>query len=89
MMIVFLVVSKVENQTVSGGPVKKISDFFGKDTYTDQETYPRTLCDVDGDGNDDIVGFLESGVQVAFSNGVTMDTPVELSTEFKSVSSYG
>lgn len=34
------------------------------------------ICDVDGDGFDDVVGFLDSGVQVAFSNGVNLDDPV-------------
>lgn len=34
------------------------------------------ICDVDGDGFDDIVGFLTTGVQVSFSNGVNLEDPV-------------
>lgn len=67
-----------------GGPVTKISDEFGKTTWTNQESHLRLVCDIDGDGKDDIVGFTATQVIVAFSNGSTFDPSIVISTDFSS-----
>lgn len=59
-----------------GETVKKISDFFGiDDGYTTDNEFPRLLCDIDGNGHNDIVGFKSSGVMVSFNDGTTLGTP--------------
>lgn len=59
-----------------GGSVQKISDFFGiSDGYTNNNEFPRLLCDIDGNGHNDIVGFKSTGVMVAFNDGTTLGTP--------------
>jgi hypothetical protein len=40
----------------------------GDGGWTNQNTYPRYLADVNGDGKDDIVGFAHHGVYVALAN---------------------
>jgi len=48
--------------------------------WTDNNTYPRVSGDVNGDGNDDIVGFGSSKVYVSFGKeDGTFDPPVDLS----------
>ncbi|MDH3325905.1 MAG: VCBS repeat-containing protein [Gammaproteobacteria bacterium] len=42
----------------------------GKGGWTDNRTYPRILSDVDGDGDQDIVGFGNSGVAVIENTSV-------------------
>jgi Lectin C-type domain/FG-GAP-like repeat len=45
-------------------------DGFGiNHTWANQDTYPRYLADVNGDGKADIVGFAYQGVYVALANG--------------------
>ena len=48
-------------------------DFFGygpqAGNWTSDNSFPRHLADVNGDGAADIVGFYSNGVHVALSNG--------------------
>jgi len=44
---------------------------FSVASWPDQNTYPRILADVNGDGLQDIVGFGSSGVQVALNTGTS------------------
>lgn len=67
-----------------GSPVQKVSEEFAKTTWTNQETHLRIVCDIDGDGKDDIVGFTTSNVIATFSNGSTFDSSIIISTEFSS-----
>ncbi len=46
-----------------------IDNFGGADGWDSQDTYPRFLADVDGDGQDDIVGFGGNRTFVSLSNG--------------------
>lgn len=54
----------------------------GAGGWTDNNTYPRYMVDVNGDGLPDIVGFGPSGVTVALNNGTTFASPVNWSSEF-------
>ena len=38
-------------------------------SWADDDRYPRRLADIDGDGDDDIIGFGDAGVIVARANG--------------------
>ena len=42
---------------------------IGDGGWTNQDSYPRYLADVNGDGKADIVGFAHQGVYVALANG--------------------
>jgi len=53
--------------------------FSGWSTF---DKYPRTLCDVNGDGKDDIVGFGDDYVYVSFSNGTGFEPKQETTNEF-------
>ncbi|MEA2837936.1 MAG: hypothetical protein QOD89_2486, partial [Bradyrhizobium sp.] len=57
----------------SFGPSLLGSTRFGADAgsggWTSNDTYPRQLADVNGDGKADIVGFGETGVYVALATG--------------------
>ena len=46
-------------------------EFFGSDagSWTSNDTYPRSIADVNGDGTSDIVGFGEHGTYVAYGRG--------------------
>ncbi len=48
---------------------------YGSGTWTDNNVYPRTLVDVNGDGLPDIVGFGPQGVYVALNTGSGFSTP--------------
>lgn len=51
-------------------PIATTSQFtFRGDNYSNNDTYPRFLGDVNGDGKADIVSFGENSVWVALSNG--------------------
>jgi hypothetical protein len=47
-----------------------LADFGVNAGWTTQDTYPRTLADVNGDGLADIVGFKNDGVHVSLNTGV-------------------
>ena len=55
------------------GPTQFVLQAFGGDAagggWASDNRYPRRLADMDGDGDDDIIGFGEDGVYVARSNG--------------------
>lgn len=72
-----------------GTEVIKISDFFGiDDGYTNNDEFPRAICDVDGNGHKDIVGFHTDGVKVSFNDGSTFEDPIIISTEFRAANGY-
>lgn len=51
--------------------------------YTTFNKYPRMIADVDGDGKDDVIGFEEDGVFVAFSNGrANLETKILVCAHF-------
>lgn len=54
--------------------------------WSSNDTYPRQLVDVDGDGRADVVGFGQNGTTVALSNGinsfVTVGAPLSIPTQF-------
>src|SRR5207302_3112948 len=51
-------------------PVLELGNFgAGAGGWTSQDTYPRMMGDVTGNGRDDIVGFGRDGVWVSLSNG--------------------
>jgi hypothetical protein len=47
--------------------------FLKEEFWSDFNTYPRVVADVNGDGKADIIGFSHSGVVVALSNGAGFD----------------
>ncbi len=51
--------------------------------------HPRMLADVNGDGQDDLVGFGCCSVSVALSNGTDFDAPQDWVSGFGSFPSYG
>lgn len=46
------------------------------------------ICDIDGNGHLDIVGFSSTSVNVSFNDGTTLADPVPVSTEFNSSNGY-
>jgi hypothetical protein len=56
----------------------------GAGGWSSDDTYPRMLADVNGDGKDDIVGFGSAGVYVALASGGG-----NFSTGFLALSSFG
>lgn len=58
------------------------ADFMANNGWTSQDTTPRMLADVNGDGMLDIVGFGPNGVAVALSETTHFDTTSIVSTEF-------
>jgi RHS repeat-associated protein len=56
-------------------PQLVVGDFGTDDGWTDNNTYPRVLVDVNGDGKADIFGFGGAGVWVAFSTGAGFTAP--------------
>jgi len=51
--------------------------------WTNGDTYPRDLGDVNGDGFDDIIGFASNGTFVGLSNGNgTFQNPIQGTTSF-------
>ena len=59
-----------------------VEDFaFGAGGWSSFDKFPRTVADINGDGNADIVGFGQSGVLTALSNGDGTFGDVELVVE--------
>jgi len=57
-------------------PIHKIAYFGTKaGEWTDDDTYPRMLADVNGDGLPDIVGFASDGVYVSLNAGTSFAAP--------------
>jgi hypothetical protein len=50
--------------------------------WTSQNTYPRMVADVNGDGRDDIIGFGNNATYVALSTGSGFTTPTEWIYDF-------
>ncbi len=48
---------------------------YGQSSWTDNNIYPRTLVDVNGDGLPDVVGFAGAGVYVALNTGTSFAAP--------------
>jgi len=66
-----------------GTPAIWIRNFgYSADGWTSQNTYPRTLADVNGDDKADIVGFGPTGTYVSFSNGTSFGNPILGSTSY-------
>ncbi len=64
-----------------GGPIFASAAFGTTNGWTSQNTYPRELGDVTGDGKADIVGFGADGVYASLSNGDgTFGGPILAST---------
>lgn len=53
------------------------SDFHQNAGWSNNDKFPRTMIDVNGDGKDDIVGFGPTGVKVSLSTGSSF-APAEL-----------
>jgi VCBS repeat protein/parallel beta helix pectate lyase-like protein len=64
-------------------PISASSSFGTNSGWTSQNTYPREMADVNGDGKSDIIGFGADGVYIALSNGNgTFGSPFLASTYF-------
>lgn len=61
------------------GPKKMCFENFTYSKGWSPEKYPIAMGDINGDGNDDIIGFKDNRVYVAFSNGFCFDDPVAVS----------
>lgn len=73
-----------------GNASLKLAAFGTSQNWTSNNTTPRTLSDVNGDGRTDILGFGEDGVYVSLANGDgSFRTPVRTSTAFGALSSSG
>ena len=65
------------------GPATYWSTSYGQNNgWTDNNTYPRMMADVNGDGKADIVGFGNNGVYVSLSTGSSFAAPVLWSTGY-------
>ncbi|SMH28420.1 beta strand repeat-containing protein [Azospirillum agricola] len=54
--------------TFTNNQIVLTNSFGAGNGWTSQNAYPRTIADVNGDGQADIIGFAYSAVQVALSN---------------------
>ena len=74
-------------------PTRWIAKFGSSSTsggWTDQNTYPRVLADVNGDSRADIVGFATNGVFVSLSTGTSFSTMAKwLSNQFGALPTAG
>jgi hypothetical protein len=69
--------------TAFGPPTRWIADFGTANGWLDNDTYPRLLVDVNGDGLADVVGFKNDGVYVAINTGSGSFAPaVKWSSDF-------
>lgn len=57
--------------------------------WTNQNTYPRTLADANGDGKLDVVGFGAAGVYVSLSSGANFGSPSLWAKNYGTSSSAG
>ncbi|ACK66931.1 FG-GAP repeat protein [Rippkaea orientalis PCC 8801] len=60
----------------------QVSNFTGLQGYTDN-TYVRTFGDVDGDGDDDLLAFTPTGIQLSINAGT------DLTTDYRNDSAVG
>lgn len=49
---------------------------------------PRIICDIDGNGSNDIVGFKDDKVYVSFNDGTNFADPIVVSSDFSSSIGY-
>jgi hypothetical protein len=56
--------------------------FVASSGWSNDDSYPRELADVNGDGRADIVGFASDGVYVALSTGTSFGSPSRWSSGF-------
>jgi hypothetical protein len=63
------------------GPMYSLG-YFGENHNWDPNFYPRVLADVDGDGDDDIVGFSYSSTYVSRSHGGSFEAPTPWTSYF-------
>jgi hypothetical protein len=75
------------------GPIRSWSSAYGvapaAGGWSNQNTYPRTLADVNHDGKADIVGFQATGTFVSLSNGTTFGAPINWIQAFGTNASAG
>ncbi|MBI2312111.1 MAG: hypothetical protein HYU77_06395 [Betaproteobacteria bacterium] len=69
-----------------------LSGYFGSSSsagnWTDQNTYPRILADVNGDGLPDIVGFGPNGVDISLNTGTGFLPPAQWIAGFGTGAGY-
>lgn len=63
-------------------PEKWMSQFSAEYEWYNQDTYPRHVADVNGDGKADIIGFASDGVYVALSTGSGLSTMTKWLAEY-------
>ena len=61
--------------------------FFGYNNAWRTHRHPRMMADVNGDGNDDVVGFGNAGVYISRSNGSSFSSPT-LASDFFDYDSF-
>ncbi len=59
-----------------------LADFGINAGYTTQDTYPRTLADINGDGLPDLVGFKSDGTYVSINTGSGFQTAAKWLADF-------
>lgn len=84
---VYISISNCTGNTVSfTNSANALSSFCNLQGWTSQNTYPRFLADVDGDGRKDIVGFGDNTTYVSlsqcFGNTLSFASPVPLYNDF-------
>lgn len=70
-------------------PIKKLSTFGTATGWSRNDTFPRFVADINGDGKDDIIGFSSAGVMVALSNGNGFNNPTQWIGGFGTSSGWG
>jgi len=66
---------------------KWVSGYGTNAGWTDQNSLPRMMVDVNGDGKDDVVGFASDGVYTSVSSGLLPDLLLDVSTGLGAVTS--
>jgi hypothetical protein len=74
--------------TSFGSPQLWINDFGTAQTWTDNNVYPRSLVDVNGDGRPDVVGFATDGVHVSLNTGTSFGPRQRWINDFGTANSW-
>ena len=69
------VVVSLNTGTSFAGPQTWIAQYGSAEGFPDNNTYPRVLADVNGDGLPDVVAFASNGVVVSLNTGTSFGGP--------------
>lgn len=78
----------ISSGSAIGAASRWVAAFGTTQGWSDNNTYPRYVADVNGDGKADVVGFAGDGVYVSLSSGASFAAPVRWTTGFGTGAGY-